>query len=223
MCGEQVVSVEIKFCGLTRPEDAAEAVSLGASYTGVIFAGGPRSLTPHRAAEVLSHVPGSIQRVGVFAGQSADAVATMAERAGLAVVQLHEPRSTNQIEAVRRKFSGLVWAVLRLADGKLPPDAGELLSVADALVLDAYAPGGLGGTGIALPWEELSDQLDEMRDGRPIVLAGGLRADNVARAIAAVSPNVVDVSSGVEQAPGIKDHQRMRDFRDAVASASVQS
>jgi phosphoribosylanthranilate isomerase len=217
------VTVEIKFCGLTRSEDAAEAVSLGASYTGVIFAGGPRMLTPTRAAEVLADVPSSVRRVGVFAGQTADDIARTAKMAGLSVVQLHEPRSAAEIGAIRRTLGGAVWAVVRVANGQLPRQTGELVSAADAIVLDAYVPGLLGGTGVELPWEDLAQQLDDVRDSRPIVLAGGLRSENVARAIAAVSPNVVDVSSGVERAPGIKDHQRMRAFRDAVASASVHS
>lgn len=220
---ERAVSIEIKFCGLTRSEDAVEAVSLGAAYTGVIFAGGPRSLSPERAAAVLASVPATVGRVGVFAGQSADEIARTAEIVGLSVAQLHGARSATEIEDVRRKFGGRVWAVLRLANGELPHGIEDLLAAADAVVLDAYVPGVLGGTGVALPWDELSQQLDEIRRARPIILAGGLRPGNVGRAIASVSPNVVDVSSGVERAPGIKDHQRMRDFRDAVASASVQS
>lgn len=220
---ESAVSIEIKFCGLTRAEDAAEAVSLGAAYTGVIFAGGPRTLTAERAAAVLMNVPATVSRVGVFAGQTADEIARTAEMVGLAVAQLHEARTPAAIENLRRKFDGRVWAVVRLAHGQLPRDIGDLLAAADAVVLDAYVPGALGGTGVALPWDELSQHLDELRGGHQIILAGGLRPENVARAIAAVSPNVVDVSSGVERAPGIKDHQRMRDFRDAVANASVQS
>ena len=215
--------VEIKFCGLTRPEDAAEAVSLGASYTGVIFAGGPRMLTAERAAVVLADVPESVRRVGVFAGQSADDIARTAETARLSVAQLHEPRSAREIDTLRRRLDGLVWAVVRVANGRLPDQTGELLSAADAVVLDAYVPGVLGGTGVELPWDDLSEQLDELRGGRTIVLAGGLQANNVGRAIAILSPGVVDVSSGVERAPGIKDHHRMRAFRDAVASALVQS
>lgn len=217
------MSIEIKFCGLTRPEDAAEAVSLGAAYTGVIFAGGPRTLTAERAAAVLMDVPATVSRVGVFAGQTADEIVRTAEMVGLAVAQLHEARTAAAIESLRRNFGGRVWAVVRLASGRLPADIGDLLAAADAVVLDAYIPGALGGTGVALPWDELSQQLAELRGDHEIILAGGLRPENVVRAIAAVAPNVVDVSSGVERAPGIKDHQRMRDFRDAVANASVQS
>lgn len=217
------MSVEIKFCGLTRAEDAVEAVSLGAAYTGVIFAGGPRMLTPERAAGVLVDVPASVSRVGVFADQTVDEIARIAETVGLSVAQLHEPRTAVEIGKLRRKFGGRVWAVLRIANGQMPNGVRDLLDAADAIVLDAYVPGTLGGTGVALPWDELSQQLDELRSAHQIILAGGLRAENVGQAIAAVSPNVVDVSSGVERSPGIKDHQRMRDFRDAVASASVQS
>jgi phosphoribosylanthranilate isomerase len=88
-------------------------------------------------------------------------------------------------------------------------------------VLDAYVPGALGGTGTTIPWADIAVQVQGMRDrGRkPLVLAGGLRPENVATAIAALAPDVVDVSSGVESAPGIKDHARMRAFRDAVRAS----
>jgi len=217
------VTVDIKFCGLTRREDAAHAVSLGASFTGVIFAGGPRLLTAARAAEVLADVPDSVHRVGVFARQSALVIAETAEIAGLRVAQLHDVRSAAEIRAVRAMFAGAVWPVLRVAGGQVPEYAIELLAEGDALVLDAYVPGMLGGTGVALPWDELSDGLAPIRGDHPIVLAGGLRPENVARALAAIEPAIADVASGVEQSPGIKDHDRMRAFRDAVAAASIHS
>jgi phosphoribosylanthranilate isomerase len=91
-----------------------------------------------------------------------------------------------------------------------------MFSVGDGLLLDAAVPGKLGGTGVTLPWAELAEPLRELRRFKRIILAGGLRPENVGQAIAALSPDVVDVSSGVESSPGIKDHGRMREFRDAV-------
>jgi len=117
---------------------------------------------------------------------------------------------------VKSVFSGEVWPVLRLADGTLPPTAPALFEVADAIVLDAYVPGKLGGTGVTLPWRRLADELAPVRGRARLVLAGGLRPDNVGEANRLLRPEVVDVSSGVETAPGIKDHARMRAFRDAV-------
>jgi phosphoribosylanthranilate isomerase len=207
---------------MTRAEDAREAAALGASYVGVIFAGGPRQVTIDRAATVLGGLPRSVRRVGVFSNEHDEIIGDSARELGLHAVQLHGDCDTHDIEALRRRFKGEVWAVLRIADGRLPPRAAELADTADALLLDAKVPGKLGGTGVTLPWEELRDQLARFRAaGRAkLVLAGGLRAENVIEAIRLLRPEIVDVSSGVETAPGIKDHARMRAFRDAVHAST---
>jgi phosphoribosylanthranilate isomerase len=210
------VSAEIKFCGLTRPVDAAFAASLGASYVGVIFAGGPRSLNVPRAMEVLSVVPPNIGRVGVFADQDADEITRMTDVLELDVVQLHGSFDPARISILRKGFSGEIWPVCRTSSAALPPIVTEMLSAGDGLLLDAAVSGKLGGTGVTLPWAELAEPLRDLRRFKRIILAGGLRPENVGQAIAALSPDVVDVSSGVESAPGIKDHDRMREFRDAV-------
>jgi phosphoribosylanthranilate isomerase len=210
------VSAEIKFCGLTRPEDADFAASLGAAYIGVIFAGGPRSLNIPRAMEVLSVVPRTVARVGVFADQDADEIVRTAQVLELDVLQLHGGFDAQRVAALRRSFTGEIWPVCRLSSAVLPPAVHEMLAVGDGLLLDAAVPGKLGGTGVTLPWADLADPLRELRRFKRIILAGGLRPENVGQAIAQLSPDVVDVSSGVESAPGIKDHDRMREFRDAV-------
>jgi phosphoribosylanthranilate isomerase len=215
------VSVEIKFCGLTRPEDAAFAASLGARYVGAIFASGPRLITPERAAEVFARVPSTVRRVGVFADQSTDDVLRAVDVAGLEVVQLHGTHDVSRIERLRTRFDGDVWSVIRIPGAELPDDAELLATASDGLLLDAYVPGALGGTGVALPWHALRDAIDPLRAATKIILAGGLRPENVAQAIAAMSPEIVDVSSGVEDAPGIKNHDRMRAFRDAVEHTSI--
>jgi phosphoribosylanthranilate isomerase len=209
------VAPELKFCGLTRPEDAVAAAGLGAAYAGVIFAGGPRLLTMERAGEVLVDLPPGVGRVGVFAEQDAGTVAACVAAVGLTVAQLHSPRPGRAVRAVREAAGVPVWAVLRLAGGELPVEYEELVDAADGIVVDALVPGRLGGTGAALDWEALAESL--RRRGRPrrLVLAGGLRPENVARAVALVAPDVVDVSSGVEAAPGQKDHARMRAFAAA--------
>ena len=111
----------------------------------------------------------------------------------------------------------------RVADGRLPECHAALAAAADALVLDTLVPGRLGGSGVATDWEELARELD--RHGRParLVLAGGLRPETVARAVRLVSPAAVDVSSGVESAPGIKDHARMTAFAAAASDATHSS
>ena len=209
------VGVDIKFCGMTRSEDVREGVALGADFVGVIFAGGPRSLTVERAAEVLSDA-GGVRTVGVFGDAEPAEIAAVAEALDLYAVQLHGGATRDTIESLRRSFAGEVWGVLRIEEGALPPCAEELFEIADGVVLDANVPGQLGGTGVTLPWQALRRQLAPLRGAAKLVLAGGLRAENVATAIQLLRPEIVDVSSGVETAPGIKDRARMRSFRDAV-------
>ena len=219
--------VEIKFCGMMRPEDARHAASLGARYVGVILADGPRMLTDDDAIAVLSAVPSGagVARVGVFGVASPDRIAVRADRLGLDVVQLHGDPDARVIADVRGLWSGQVWAVLRIEGGgsAIPAVASDLFDVADAVVLDARVPGKLGGTGVALQWSELRERMETFRARRArLVLAGGLRPENVASAVDELHPDVVDVSSGVEARVGVKDHGRMRAFRDAVHAMQIR-
>jgi phosphoribosylanthranilate isomerase len=218
------VAVEIKFCGIMRREDANAAAALGASYVGVIFAGGPRMLSGERAAEVLGDISAPVRRVGVFADQPVDELLEIAGTARLDVVQLHGAVDPARVREIRKRFAGDIWQVVRVTGTTLPESMNEIARAANGLLLDAYSPGTLGGTGVALPWEEIAEAVTTVRSNAHsnfrLILAGGLRPENVARAIAAISPDVVDVSSGVESAPGIKDHDRMRAFRDAVLHAT---
>jgi phosphoribosylanthranilate isomerase len=207
---------------MTRAEDAREAARLGASYVGVIFADGPRRVSTNQAADVFGGLPRPIRRVGVFGEAQEQLLVDSARALGLDVVQLHGRHSAFDIGRIRGQFRGEVWSVMRIADGRLPLDAGELFDAADAVLLDPKVPGKLGGTGVELPWQDLIEQLRPLRaSGRArLVVAGGLRAENVREAICLLRPDVVDVSSGVETAPGIKDHARMRAFRDAVHAST---
>jgi phosphoribosylanthranilate isomerase len=213
--------VEIKFCGMTRAADAAEAAKLGARYVGAILAESPRRLTESDAKQVLSGASQGPARVAVFGPAPAAEIAASATRAGANIVQLHGDPSPQTISDVRAVWNGEVWAVLRVNGSGVPASAAGLFDAADAVVLDARVEGKLGGTGVALAWDSIAPQLKAMRGRRArLVLAGGLSPENVARAIKAVAPDVVDVSSGVESSPGVKDHARMQAFRDAVAGVS---
>ncbi len=207
--------VEVKFCGLTRAEDAAFAAELGASYAGVIFAGGPRERTPEQAAEIWSAVPRAVRRVGVFGRDVLDRLPAVASVTAIDVVQLHGDPSLEELLAVRARFSGEVWAVVRVEGASLPVRMPELLGAADAVVLDAKVSGQLGGTGVSFDWIGVAQALAPLRGSGKLVVAGGLRASNVAEAVAVLRPKVVDVSSGVESAPGIKDRTQMRAFFEA--------
>jgi phosphoribosylanthranilate isomerase len=210
------VAVEVKFCGITRAPDAVEAARLGASYVGVVFAGGPRLVTPSSASTIFAGVPRGVRRIGVFGRTSAQAIAEQADGAGLDGVQLHGDPEAADVEAMRRRFGGTVWTVVRIAS-TLPPGFDALAASADAVVLDARVAGALGGTGARFDWRGIARLLEGRRPAR-LVVAGGLTPENVADAVALLAPDVVDVSSGVESAPGEKDHARMRAFVGALAA-----
>ena len=213
---------DIKFCGMTRSADARLAFELGAAYIGVMFAGGPRRQDDAGAAAIFAGVAASGGRVGVFGAEPPRVIAARAKALGLQAVQLHgDPRAAD-VQAMRAAWHGEVWAVLRVAGAELPAHAAELFRAADAVLLDAKVDGALGGTGVALAWDEIAGAVAELRGrGARLVLAGGLRPENVASAMRALHPDVVDVSSGVESTVGIKDPGRMRAFRDAVRSAGA--
>ena len=215
---------EVKFCGLTRERDALEAARLGAAYVGAIFAGGPRLVDAERAAANFASLSSQVRRVGVFGDQTVEEIRTAVDVAALDVVQLHGDPTVSEVRAIREALDAVVWPVCRVEGASLPAEADRLAEAAGVLVLDAKIPGALGGTGRALPWPELAGAVAALRERVPcrIVLAGGLDPDNVGRAIDLLHPDVVDVSSGVEHAPGLKDHGRMRAFMSAVQRAGVR-
>ena len=206
----------VKFCGLTRVEDAAHGAALGARYLGVIFAGGPRLVSAAHAAALFAAVPGTYGRVGVFGTQSTAEIGRIARDVGLTAAQLHGDPSPAMVDEVRAVFDGEVWAAVRTSGIDLPADLGALFDAADAVVLDAKVAGALGGTGVAIDWEALLPSLERVRGGGRLVLAGGLTPANVRRASQLIGPDVVDVSSGVERAPGMKDAARMTAFVEAL-------
>jgi phosphoribosylanthranilate isomerase len=210
---------KIKFCGLTRAEDAAYAAELGAGYVGVIFAESVRRLTPAAAQTVLAGAGRTVKRVGVFGTNSPDEIARSTNEVALDVVQLHADPTAADVIAVKEQFSGEVWAAVRMGDAHLPDETQILLEAADAIVLDARSQHLLGGTGQALPWSDLAADLARVRGSVSIVLAGGLTPRNVETAIRTLAPDVVDVSSGVESSPGVKDHRLMAAFAAVVAGS----
>ncbi len=203
---------KVKFCGMTRPEDAALAAEIGASYIGVVFADGPRRVSPSEGRKILDAAGTGFKRVGVFGTNEPNAIERAAEEAKLDVVQLHADPTISDVAAVRSKFAGEIWAAIRIAGTHIPAYAELLFDEADAIVLDARSEVRLGGTGHALPWNDLAVDLALDRGGCAVVLAGGLNPGNVVSAIKTLAPDVVDVSSGIESAPGMKDPWLMREF-----------
>lgn len=211
------VRIDVKVCGLTQPADARTAAELGARYVGAIFAGGPRQLEPARARDVLDAAGSSVERVGVFGRSDPATIAATIREARLDIAQLHADPSVADVRAVRHASGARIWAVVRVNGPLSIDDLHALWEAADALVLDSRVGGMLGGTGAPFDWEAArAAAADHVA---PLVVAGGLTAANVAKAIETLAPNIVDVSSGVESSPGIKDRSRISDFMDAVRRA----
>jgi phosphoribosylanthranilate isomerase len=200
-----------------RPEDAGRAVEAGASYLGVVFAGGPRAVTPAEAAEIVA-ASGGVPVLGVFADQTVETIIQICDQAGLSGAQLHG--HFIRPEAERLRAAGLlVWRVVRIAAAA---DLGSLTAArfaSDAVLVEPRAPVALGGTGMPLSFS-LARAARERLAGHPMVLAGGLTPETVAEAIAKVRPDIADVSSGVELRPGIKDHRKIVGFVEAVFAQS---
>lgn len=213
------MTVAIKFCGLTRAEDAAMAVELGATYIGAVFAGGPRVVTAEQARSLFDGTQ-SVSRVGVFGHQAPDEIARTAARASLDVVQLHADPAPDFVAEIKRLTGLETWAAVRVGKALDETGLSALTSSADAILFDSRVDGVLGGSGRAFDWSMITDLLAALRRANArIVLAGGLNPARVSTAIAAIRPDVVDVSSGVESAPGVKDHQLMREFVQAVRAS----
>lgn len=205
-----MTSVLVKICGITREVDAREAVACGASAIGFIFwPKSPRFIDPYRARRVARELPAFVTPVGVFVNQPADYVNAVSSLVGLGAVQLHGDETPAYAEGVRRPIIRAVGAHARDEARQWPDDV--------VLLVDAHDPVQRGGTGRTSDWTVAAD----LASRRRVVLSGGLNADNVAAGIAAVRPFGVDVSSGVEVAPGIKDPAKLRAFFARIRAAAV--
>ena len=212
--------VRVKICGLTRPEDAAAAAAAGAAYLGVVFAGGPRRVSAGGAAEVSAAAAG-VPVFGVYGDQSVEEILELARTAGLAGAQLHGAYARR--DAARLRAAGLrVWRVRHIA---VPEDLDALAETAldaDAVLVEPRVMHAAGGSGVALDLAVAREARQRLA-GATMVLAGGLTPETVGAAVALVRPDVVDVSSGVERLPGIKDPDKIARFLEAVFGHSAIS
>lgn len=216
-------ATQFKFCGITRPVDASLAADLGASYVGVIFAESRRKVDETQARAVFSAAGSGVKHVIVIGREPVDVIASKARAAGADVVQLHGGVTRKEVDDLRRQFNGEIWAVVGVeaSAGNLPSEALQIADSVDAILLDTSVKGNTGGTGTSFDWSRLAGAVDSLAQRTRIVLAGGLNPENVGLAINILHPSVVDVSSGVEAAPGVKDSRRMKAFAEAVVSASI--
>jgi phosphoribosylanthranilate isomerase len=196
--------VQVKICGITNVEDALAAVEAGADALGFVFyPPSPRYVTPERAREIIDKLPPFVTTVGLFVDVPVETVNAIAARCGLDRLQLHGHESPVFCAMAARPV--IKAFRIKSADSLMPlPDYKV-----SAYLLDAYVEGALpGGTGASFAWELAA----QAKPYGPLILAGGLTPENVASAIRQVAPYGVDVSTGVERAPGRKDHGKVRTF-----------
>ncbi len=205
----------IKICGLTRAEDVAAAVAAGADAVGFVFAVSPRQVTVEQAAAAAAAAPPPVGRIGVFVDPTLGEVEQAIDTAGLMAVQLCGCESPELVSAV----SVPVIKVLSVGTDFGWENAEPYRGKAAALLLDTYVPGKAGGTSRTFHWQSIG----EFSGWAPLYLAGGLSPTNVADAIGALHPFAVDVSSGVESSPGIKDHRAIQAFCAAVREADQEA
>ncbi len=199
------MGVFVKICGCASPDDAHAIAELRPDAVGfILWPGSKRYVKPNAIAEWTRDWPDDLLKVGVFVDEPVERVQAVAETAGLDVVQLHGRESAEDLAALAPR---LVWKAVHL-NRPLPPDLEKY--PADAFLLDYHGDRMLGGTGQQVDWDAARRFVEGTT--RKVLLAGGLNRDNVVAAIQAVHPWGVDVSSGVEQAPGQKDLAAVKDF-----------
>jgi phosphoribosylanthranilate isomerase len=204
-------NVRSKICGITRIEDALAAAQAGADAIGFVFyAKSPRAVDVRQARAIIAELPPFVTTVGLFVNASRCELSEILEAVPLDLLQFHGDETPQDCEGHHRPWI----KALRVLPGDDLEAACQLYAGARGILLDTYVPGVPGGTGEAFDWSLVPARLS-----KPIILAGGLSADNVGQAITQVQPYAVDVSGGVEQAKGIKDAAKIEAFMRAVKQA----
>jgi phosphoribosylanthranilate isomerase len=207
------MSLAAKICGLSDAESIAAAVAGGAAFVGLVFyPPSPRAVTPERAGALCAAVPAGVTRVGLFVDAADDVIAAALAAAPLDLLQFHGRESPERVAAAKRRFGRPVMKVIPLAAPEDLALAEGYLGSADRLLFDARPPRRAdalpGGNGLAFDWQLLAGR----RWSLPWMLSGGLDAGNLAEAVRITGATAVDVSSGVESAPGVKDPRRIAAF-----------
>ncbi len=201
----------IKFCGITRPQDAQAAVAAGADALGFVFyAKSPRAVTLKQVNEICQGLPPFVARVGLFLNADPAAVQATVDAVSLDLLQFHGTETADECT----RYGLPYMKALGMAEDESLLSQASAHAAAAALLIDSHKLGEAGGTGEVFDWSTVPRQLE-----RPLVLAGGLNVSNVAAAIRQLRPYAVDVSSGIESAPGRKDRQLMQDFSARVRQA----
>lgn len=209
--------IKVKLCGLRRVEDIIAVNHLRPDFAGFVFAPGKRKVTPELARALRKSLKPPVRAVGVFAGFSAAETAAIAEWSGMDIVQLHGEEDAEYIKTLRMMLpSG--YEIWKAAHVRTSEDIQTAVATgADRLLLDAFSPDAIGGTGTSFNW----DIIRECEIPVPFLVAGGLSADNVADAVRTAQPYGVDVSSGIETG-GLKDAAKMAQFVWAARGQQAQ-
>ena len=204
----------IKICGLTREDDLAAAVDAGVDAVGLVMVpASPRFIALQHAAMMRRRVPAFVQVVALVMDAEPDWVKAVCDALQPDLIQFHGREALAACESAPRPY--LKALAMGGADVNLVAESQRYASAA-GLLLDGHGAGEMGGSGQSFDWQRAATQ-----SGLPLILAGGLTADNVGQAIRVARPYGVDVSSGVESAPGIKDHRKIRQFVEEVRNADV--
>jgi len=207
------MSIKVKICGITRPEDAEAAVQAGADLLGLVFYDqSPRYVTVEAASEIARRIPPYVLRVGLFVNPTPKLVAEAITRCGLQMLQFHGDESPGFC----RQFNMMTMKAFRMTGPETLATLPQYPT--DAWLLDAHVQGRFGGTGQTFDWA-LAAKATQL--GKPVFLAGGLTPENVSEAVRAVRPYAVDVSGGVEVSPGRKDAAKVRAFVAAAKQAAA--
>lgn len=215
------MSVAVKICGLSTPETLAAALEAGADYVGfVFFPKSPRHVTLEQAAALAAQARGKAKIVALTVDADDALLSSIASTVKPDLIQAHGAETPERIAAIRALTGVGVMKALKVAGAEDIAAAKDYAAVADLLLFDAKAPASLkdalpGGNGLSFDWSLLADG----KGGHRFMLSGGLTPENVAEAVRVTGARLVDVSSGVESAPGIKDPQRIRKFIEAVKSS----
>lgn len=195
--------MRVKICGITQPQQSIAIASLGATALGFICVpNSPRYVTTSQIRAAVAELPENIDTIGVFANASIPEISQVVADSGLTGVQLHGDESPNFCYQVRKALPNVeILKALRIRSLEHLDTADDYTKYVDTLLLDAYHPQQLGGTGKTLDWT----MLEQFSPSCPWFLAGGLTADNIVQALNQVNPSGVDLSSGVERTPGDKD------------------
>jgi phosphoribosylanthranilate isomerase len=210
--------VEVKICGLTTPETLDAALKGGASHVGLVFfAKSPRNLTPEQAAALATRVQGKAKVVGLFVDPTADDIDRIRAQVRLDVIQLHGDERPAIVSRIRMTSGLEVWKALPVRTARDLDEAQKYRGAASLILYDAKPPAGSdlpGGNGLRFDWELLRGHQHPL----PWALSGGLDARNIAEAVRITNAPLLDISSGVESAPGMKDVDKIAAFLKAAST-----